>query len=91
MRSPGRFKRVGLAFAMYVVPVLVAGGLVAFFSLRAYGVLPRLGVAPGYALTASTGETTSSEDMRGKIVVYTFGSTLPGGARHSRQRTESRR
>lgn len=79
MTTSSRTARYVKTFTMYVVPVLVAGGLVAFFSLRAYGVLPRLGVGPGFALVDQSGQTVTSEDLRGSIVVYSFDSAGCGG------------
>lgn len=75
MASSSRSARYLKTFTMYVIPVLVAGGLVGFFSLRAYGVLPRLGVGPGFALVDQSGATVTSEDLRGSVVVYSFGYT----------------
>ena len=70
-----KMARYSLTFAMYVAPVLIAGALIAFFTLRAYGVLPRLGVSPGFALIDQAGQTVTSEDLRGSVVVYSFGYT----------------
>jgi protein SCO1/2 len=38
-------------------------------------VVPRLGLAPGYALVDETGSPLTSEGMRGKVVVYATGYT----------------
>jgi protein SCO1/2 len=70
-----KLARYSQTFAMYVAPVLIAGALIAFFTLRAYGVLPRLGVGPGFALIDQAGQTVTSEDLRGSVVVYSFGYT----------------
>jgi protein SCO1/2 len=78
--ASSRTARYIKTFTMYVVPVLVAGGLVAFFSLRAYGVLPRLGVGPGFALVDQAGRIVTSEDLRGSVVVYSFGYAECGSA-----------
>lgn len=53
--------------------VLVLFG-VFYASLFTLGVLPRLGFAPGYALTDEAGARFTSEDVRGEVVLYTFAS-----------------
>jgi protein SCO1 len=46
---------------------------VAFFAIaQPVRVLPRMALAPGYALVDQNGERLTSEDLRGNIVVYTF-------------------
>ncbi len=57
---------------MYVAPVLIAGALVGYFSLQSMNVLPREGLGPGFALTDQAGQTLTSEDLRGSVVLYTF-------------------
>jgi protein SCO1 len=53
-----------------LMAILVA---VAFFAIaQPVRVLPRMALAPGYALVDQNGERLTSEDMRGSIVVYTF-------------------
>jgi protein SCO1/2 len=54
------------------IPVLIALGVAAFAILRPIQVLPRIALAPGYALTDHNGNLFTSEDMRGKITLYTF-------------------
>jgi protein SCO1 len=51
---------------------LVLTGALLYASLFTLGVLPRLGFAPGYALTAASGDRLTSEDLRGSVVLYTF-------------------
>ena len=47
--------------------------LVLFFvTFRPILVLPRIKLAPGFALTDQRGERLTNEDLRGKIVLYTF-------------------
>ena len=54
-----------------IVTVLVAGAL-AFAILEPIQVLPRVRLAPGFSMTDQHGETVTSEDLRGSIVLYTF-------------------
>jgi protein SCO1/2 len=64
--------------------LLIAGGaLVGLFILLVMGfavfqpvkVVPRLGLAPGFALVDQTGSPLTSEDLRGTVAVYTIGYT----------------
>jgi cytochrome oxidase Cu insertion factor (SCO1/SenC/PrrC family) len=52
--------------------VLVFAGSMAFAILQPVQVLPRLRLAPGYAMVDQTGATVTSEDGRGEITLYTF-------------------
>lgn len=45
--------------------------IVNFAIFQPVKVVPRIGLAPGYALTDETGAPLTSEDMRGKVVIYT--------------------
>lgn len=47
-------------------------GVFLFATLQPIKVLPRLRLAPGFALTDQDGRTVSSDDLRGKITLYTF-------------------
>jgi protein SCO1/2 len=49
--------------------------IVNFAIFQPVKVVPRLGLAPGYALVDETGSSLTSEDMRGKVVIYTTGYT----------------
>lgn len=55
--------------ALFTVLVL---GAIAFAYFEPVQVLPRLRLAPGYALTDDQGGTYTSESARGVITVYTF-------------------
>ncbi|MCA9970467.1 MAG: SCO family protein [Anaerolineales bacterium] len=55
---------------LWALPIVIALGLAAFSILRPIQVLPRIMLAPGYALTDQNGELLTNEDMRGKIVLY---------------------
>lgn len=52
--------------------LLVALGAMAFAILQPIQVLPRIRLAPGYALLDQSGEVVTSEDGRGVISLYTF-------------------
>lgn len=52
--------------------VLVFVGSMAFAILQPIQVLPRLRLAPGYALVDQSGAGITSEDGRGKVTLYTF-------------------
>lgn len=52
--------------------LLVFVGSMSFAILQPIQVLPRLRLAPGYALVDQAGETVTSEDGRGVITLYTF-------------------
>lgn len=51
--------------------VLIVAAL-AFVIIEPIQVLPRIGLAPGYALQDDSGELTTSEDARGALTLYTF-------------------
>jgi protein SCO1 len=66
-------------------PILIAAaGLGAFFLFstllfaifQPIKVLPRVRLAPGFALTDQNGEKLTNEDLRGQIILYTFTYTL---------------
>ena len=63
-----RVLKVGLVLCAGFV-ALAAVGYAALFRLD---VRPRLGFAPGFALTAANGSPLTSEDVRGEITLYTF-------------------
>lgn len=67
-------KRPGfkLVWIFYIVLGLFLVGVIAFATLRPILVLPRITLAPGYALTDQNGQRLTNEDMRGKIVLYNF-------------------
>ncbi len=51
---------------------VMASGILAFATLRPVKVLPRIRLAPGFVLIDQDGQPLSSEDLRGKIVLYSF-------------------
>ncbi len=64
-------KRVGL-YLLYGIGVLLAGAVFLFKVLQPVQVLPRIRLAPGFALVDQDGRTLTSEDMRGAVVLYSF-------------------
>jgi protein SCO1/2 len=59
---------------------LFVAAAMAFAIFEPIQVLPRLRLAPGYALTAEDGSMVTSEDGRGVITLYTFSRTDCGEA-----------
>lgn len=51
---------------------LLGGAALAFAILQPIKVLPRIRVAPGYALTDQAGESFTSESARGSVTLYSF-------------------
>ena len=62
-----------LVVGVVAVLAVMAVSMLAFVVFRPITVLPRLGLAPGFTLVDQTGARLTSEDLRGSIVVYTFG------------------
>ncbi|MCX2726453.1 SCO family protein [Thermomicrobium sp. 4228-Ro] len=56
-----------------VIVLLAATFSVVWSALAAPRVLPRLRVAPGFGLVDAAGNRVSSDDLRGQIVLVTFG------------------
>lgn len=54
------------------MPGVLAIGLLAFVVLRPIQVLPRITVAPGFAVLDQDGQPLTSEDLRGAITLYNF-------------------
>lgn len=60
--------------ALAGVLVLVIAAAIAFAVFEPIQVLPRLRLAPGYALQDSSGSSFTSETVRGSVTLYTFSS-----------------
>ena len=67
-------------YAVGVPLVLVLLGVMAFTIFEPIQVLPRVRLAPGYAMTDQAGERVTSEDARGQITLYSFGYSNCGEA-----------
>lgn len=59
---------------MYILPPLVALGVVLMPLLSTVSILPRIRVSPGFALLDQNGATVTNEDLRGDIVVFGLAS-----------------
>ncbi len=68
----GRRPRRRLWIAAGTLAALLVAGVMAFTIFEPIQVLPRIRLAPGFALTDQTGATVTSEDLRGSVVLYTF-------------------
>lgn len=62
-------------WAIYFLLALLVLGAIAFAVFRPILVLPRITLAPGFALIDQNGEPLTNEDMRGKIVLYNITHT----------------
>lgn len=69
--SPGFQLRGWQRFALGAFALLL-GVLLGFVLFQPIKVLPRIRLAPGFALTDQNGQIISNEDMRGQFVLYTF-------------------
>ena len=72
--TKARFTKV----LLYAIPGLLIAAILAFNILQPIKVLPRVSLAPGFALTNQDAETVTSEDYRGRLVFYTFSYTSCG-------------
>lgn len=61
-----------LLWGLLGLAVLLAAGIVWFTTARPVVVLPRIRLAPGYALTNPAGDVLTSESGRGLVTLYTF-------------------
>ena len=55
--------------------MIIVGAALAFAVFEPIQVLPRIRLAPGYALVGSDGATVTSEDGRGAVTLYSFAPT----------------
>ena len=67
-----RFKPL---WAFYALLALLLVVVLAFVIFRPILVLPRITLAPGFALTDQDGNRLTNEDMRGKLVLYNITHT----------------
>jgi cytochrome oxidase Cu insertion factor (SCO1/SenC/PrrC family) len=65
-------KLIVLWFGLLAIPL---AAIVLFAVLQPVKVVPRIGLAPGFIFTDMNGERLSNEDLRGKMVIYTFTTT----------------
>lgn len=57
---------------LYTFLIFMAVAIISFVVFQPILVLPRINLAPGYALTDQFGNQLTSEQMRGQIVLYNF-------------------
>lgn len=82
--------RIGLGALVGLVVLTFVG----YAALLRLNVLPRLAFAPGWALVDSHGARLTSEDLRGKITLYTFDHSAnedPGRQTHEVMRAVHQR
>lgn len=60
---------------LIAIPAVFGVAILAFAIFRPIRVLPRITLAPGYNLIDQDGTRLTSEDLRGKISLYTIGYT----------------
>lgn len=56
----------------YAVLIIIGAAILAFNIFRPITVLPRITLAPGFALKDQTATTLTSEDQRGRLTLYSF-------------------
>lgn len=61
-----------ILWGFYALIGLFLVGALAFAIFRPILVLPRIGLAPGFALQDEAGQRFTSEDLRGQLVLYNF-------------------
>jgi protein SCO1/2 len=75
-----RWPRVSGWWVWYGLAALLVAGAVAFKVFQPIRVLPRIRLAPGFALTDQSGARLTSEDLRGRFVLYAFAHSRCGSA-----------
>ncbi len=65
----------GLLLGFYGLIGLLVLGAIAFKVFQPVQVVPRIRLAPGFALTNQDGERLTNEDLRGQFVLYNFSYT----------------
>lgn len=55
-----------------IIGVILIAGVFAFAIIQPVKVLPRMRLAPGFVLTDLNGQRLTSEELRGKVVLYNF-------------------
>ena len=59
-------------YLLYGLLAFIIVSILSFSIFKPIKVLPRISLAPGYALTNQDNEPRTSEDYRGKLTLYTF-------------------
>lgn len=63
---------------LYIFPITLVVAVLAFNIFQPIKVLPRISLAPGFSFTNQAGQRLTSEDYRGKVVLYSFTYTHCG-------------
>jgi len=72
-----RLKKL-LKIILVAVPALLIVSVLAFAIFQPIQVLPRIRLSPGFSLTDQDGQRLTNEDLRGKLVLYSFTCTRCG-------------
>ena len=72
VEAPPRNRRRWILW-LAVPGVLIVIGVMAFAIFEPIQVLPRIRLGPGYSLVDQAGAPFTSEDVRGAVVIYSFG------------------
>ncbi len=67
--------RIRPVWVFYALLALLLIIVLAFIVFRPILILPRITLAPGFALTDQDGNRLTNEDMRGKLVLYNITHT----------------
>jgi len=65
---------------LYIFPATLVVSVLAFNIFQPIKVLPRITLSPGFSFTNQAGQRLTSEDYRGKVVIYNFTYTHGGVA-----------
>ena len=65
-------KRSRWPLALGAFAAILVTAVMAFAIFEPIQVLPRIRLAPGFSMTDQNGQTVTSEDLRGSVVLYTF-------------------
>ncbi len=61
-----------LLYSLYGLGAVLVVGAIAFKVFQPIQVVPRIRLAPGFALTDQNGDRLTNEDLRGQFVLYNF-------------------
>lgn len=68
-------RRHQIELGFFTILVLITVSIVSFVIFQPITVLPRITLAPGFSLVDQNYKQVSNEDLRGQLVLYSFGST----------------
>ncbi len=76
--TPGNRIAIRWQWLLLAFPALLVLGVVAFATIKPVKVLPWVRPAPAFSVFDQAGQRLTNEDVRGQIVLYTFGATRCG-------------